>query len=116
MNTIQFLKCMRHAETIYMRRVALTNRTGSGRIIQRYKFRALKHQDFWDRCFKMIDDGQSVPLSVRHVRDHFCTRWVAVSPDEMDWYLSCIWWPEWKRGGPVRFQRFKKGYGGRMWK
>ena len=116
MNTVQFLKCVRYAETIYMRRVALKNRTGSGRIIQMYKYRALKHQDFWDRCFKMIDDGQTVPLSVRHIRDHFCARWVAVSPDEMDWYLSCIWWPEWKRGGPVRFQRFKKGYGGRMWK
>ena len=116
MTTPEFLKCMRYAETIYMRRVALKNRIGSGRIIQMYKFRAKKHQEFWDKCFGMLESGEVMPHSVRLIRDHFCARWVAVSPDEMDWYLSCIWWPEWKRGGPVRFQSFRKGHGGRMWK
>ena len=116
MTTPEFLKCMRYAETIYMRRVALRNRIGSGRIIQMYKYRAKRHQEFWDKCFGMLDSGDVMPHSVRLIRDHFCARWVAVSPDEMDWYLSCIWWPEWKRGGPVRFQSFRKGHGGRMWK
>jgi len=116
MTTSEFLKCMRYAETIYMRRVALKNRIGSGRIIQMYKFRAKKHQEFWDKCFDMLESGEVMPHSVRLIRDHFCARWVAVSPDEMDWYLSCIWWPEWMRGGPVRFQSFRKGHGGRMWK
>ena len=116
MTTSEFLKCMRYAETIYMRRVALKNRIGSGRIIQMYKYRAKKHQEFWDKCFDMLESGEVMPHSVRLIRDHFCARWVAVSPDEMDWYLSCIWWPEWMRGGPVRFQSFRKGHGGRMWK
>ena len=116
MTTSEFLKCMRYAETIYMRRVALKNRIGSGRIIQMYKYRAKKHQEFWDKCFGMLESGEVMPHSVRLIRDHFCARWVAVSPDEMDWYLSCIWWPEWMRGGPVRFQSFRKGHGGRMWK
>lgn len=116
MTTSEFLKCMRYAETIYMRRIALKNRIGSGRIIQMYKYRAKKHQDFWDKCFKKLESGEVMPHSVRLIRDHFCARWVAVSPDEMDWYLSRMWWPEWKRGGPVRFQSFKRGHGGRMWK
>jgi len=116
MTTSEFLKCMRYGESIYMRRVALKNRIGSGRIIQMYKYRAKKHQDFWDKCFGMLESGEVMPHSVRLVRDHFCARWVAVSPDEMDWYLSCMWWPQWKRGGPVRFQSFRKGHGGRMWK
>ena len=116
MTTSEFLKCMRYAETIYMRRVALKNRIGSGRIIQMYKYRAKKHQEFWDKCFGMLESGEVMPHSVRLIRDHFCARWVAVSPDEMDWYLSCIWWQEWMRGGPVRFQSFRKGHGGRMWK
>ena len=116
MTTSEFLKCMRYAETIYMRRVALKNRIGSGRIIQMYKYRAKKHQEFWDKCFGMLESGEVMPHSVRLIRDHFCARWVAVSPDEMDWYLSCIWWPEWMRGGPVRFQSFRKGHGGLRWK
>ena len=116
MTTSEFLKCMRYAETIYMRRVALKNRIGSGRIIQMYKYRAKKHQEFWDKCFGMLESGEVMPHSVRLIRDQFCARWVALSPDEMDWYLSCIWWPEWMRGGPVRFQSFRKGHGGRMWK
>ena len=64
----------------------------------------------------MMDSGVPVPYSVRHVREHFSTRWVSVSPEEMDWYFSCIWWPEWVLGGPVRFCKFVKGSRGRMWK
>jgi|TARA_R110000751_G_C13703905_1_gene473656 hypothetical protein len=116
MTTPEFLKCMHYAEDIYNRRVALKNRIGSGRIIKMYKYRNPKFAEYWDRCFKLIDDGAKVPQSVGLIRAHFCARWVAVSPDEMDWYLSCMWWPEWKRGGPVRFQSFNRGYGGRMWK
>ena len=99
------LTAMIHHSRLSLLSVSLKNRTGSGRIIQMYKYRALKHQDFWDRCFKMIDEGQTVPLSVRHIRDHFCARWVAVSPDEMDWYLSCIWWPAWIVTGKQRSQK-----------
>jgi hypothetical protein len=116
MSASQMLKCMRYAETIYMRRVALKKSLGTGRIVKMYKYRNRNNQAFWDRCFKMMDDGVPVPYSVRHVRDHFCTRWVAVSPEEMDWYLSCMYWPEWILGGPVRFCKFVKGKRGRMWK
>ena len=116
MTTSEFLKCMRYAETIYMRRVALRNRIGSGRIIKMYKYRAKRHDDFWDKCFNMIDRGETLPQSVGLIRDHYCARWVAVSPDEMDWYLSCMWWSEWSRGGPVRFQGFRGRDCGRMWK
>ena len=116
MTTPEFFKCMRYAETIYMRRIALKNRLGSGRIIKMYKYRAKRHDAFWDKCFEMMDKGETLPQSVRLIRDHYCARWVAVSPDEMDWYLSCMWWPEWSRGGPVRFQRFNQSDCGRSWK
>jgi len=116
MSASQMLKCMRYAETIYIRRVSLRSSLGTGRIVKMYKYRNQNNQAFWDRCFKMMDDRVPVPYSVRHVREHFCTRWVSISPEEMEWYLGCLCWPEWVVGGPVRFTKFVKGIRGRMWK
>lgn len=116
MTAVQFLKCMRYAEGIWWRRTEIKNMMGTGRIYKMYKRRSKKFQPFWDRCFKMIDDGIKVPSSVHHIREHPCTRWIAVTPQEAEWYLGCLYWPEWYGGDPVRFEKFIKGSRGRMWK
>jgi hypothetical protein len=66
----------------------------------------------------MIEAGEKVPFAVRHVYEHPSTIWVAVSVDDAEWLLGCSWWPEWKKHGPVRFERFgKKGSAGdQLWK
>ena len=57
-----------------------------------------------------------VPDSVRHIREHPTTRWIAVTPKEAEWYLGCVYWSEWYGGDPVRFQKFIKSSRGRMWR
>ena len=116
MSAVQFRKCIQYAEWIWWRRTEIKNMMGTGRIYKMYKRRSKKFMPFWDRCFRMMDDGIQVPDSVRHIREHPTTRWIAVTPQEAEWYLGCVYWPEWYGGDPVRFDKFIKCSRGRMWK
>ena len=106
------------AKEIYAHRLKLGRFTGVGRIIKMRKYRGELHRPFWGRCSEMIEAGEKVPFAVRHVYEHPSTIWVAVSVDDAEWLLGCSWWPEWKKHGPVRFERFgKKGSAGdQLWK
>ena len=103
---------------IYEHRLKMGRFTGSGRIIRMRKYRGALHLPVWRRCFDMIEAGERVPFAVRHVYEHPSTKWVAVSVDDAEWLLGCSWWPEWKKHGPVRFEKFgKKGSASaQLWK
>ena len=103
---------------IYKRRLEMGRFVGTGRTVKMRKFRGVFHQPFWDRCFEMLESGDSVPLAVRHVYEHPSTKWVAISIDDAEWLLGCSWWDEWKKQGPVRFDKFKDGVesANRNWK
>lgn len=116
MDVVQFRRCIAYAESVWWRRTEIKNMMGTGRIYKMYKRRSPKYLPFWERCFRLMDDGVQVPSSVRHIREHPSTRWIAVTPKEAEWYLSCIYWPEWYGGDPVRFAKFIKCSRGRMWK
>ena len=116
MNVVQALKCLRYAEWVLWRSTEVKNMMGTGRIYKMYKRRAKKFIPFWERCFRLMDDGVQVPDSVRHIREHPTTRWIAVTPKEAEWYLGCVYWSEWYGGDPVRFQKFIKSSRGRMWR
>ena len=94
---------------VYTHRLDVGQFSGSGRIIKMYKYRNKLFDPFWRRCFDLLEAGEPVPFVVRHVYEHPCTRWVAISVDDAEWLLSCSWWSEWKKLGPIRFDRFKKG-------
>ena len=116
MTVIEALRCMRYAEWVWWRRTEVKNMMGTGRIYKMYIRRAKRFGSFWQKCFRMMDDGIQVPSSVRHVKEHPTTRWIAVTPREAEWYLGCVYWEEWYGGDPVRFQKFIKSSRGRMWR
>tara|TARA_R110001583_G_scaffold16895_9_gene69014 strand:- start:637 stop:1617 length:981 start_codon:yes stop_codon:yes gene_type:complete len=113
---VQFRKCMRYAEWVWWRRTEIKNMMGTGRIYKMYIRRAKRFGSFWQRCFRLMDDGVRVPSSVHHVREHPTARWIAVTPQEAEWYLGCVYWSEWYGGDPVRFAKFIKCSRGRMWR
>ena len=94
---------------VYNHRLDIGKFTGSGRIIKMYKYRNKLFDPFWKRCFDLLESGYQVPFVVHHIYKHPCTRWVAISVDDAEWLLGCSWWPECKKLGPVRFDKFKKG-------
>ena len=93
---------------VYNHRLDIGQFSGSGRIIKMYKYRNKLFDPFWQRCFDLLESGEQVPFVVRHIYRHPCTRWVAISVDDAEWLLSCSWWSEWKKFGPIRFDKFKK--------
>jgi len=112
------LKSEYMVKRVYEHRLKMGRYSGSGRIIRMRKYRAVVHRPFWERCFRMMESGDSVPFAVRHVYEHPSTKWVAVSVDDAEWLLGCSWWSEWKGEGPVRFDKFKRrsSDGNRNWK
>lgn len=97
------------AKDIYEHRLKMGKFAGTGRVIKMTKYRSVEHQMFWNKCFSMLEDGEKVPFAVQHVYDHPSTKWVSVGVDDAEWMLGCSWWPEWKKKGPVRFDKFKEG-------
>jgi hypothetical protein len=55
------------AAFVYNSRVDIGRVSGVGRIIKMYKFRSVRHDAFWERCFRMMDSGDSVPGGYRYV-------------------------------------------------
>jgi len=103
------LKSEHFVRQVYSHRLDIGKFSGSGRIIKMYKYRNKLFDPFWQRCFDLLESGEQVPFVVRHIYRHPCTRWVAISVDDAEWLLSCSWWSEWKKVGPIRFDKFKKG-------
>jgi hypothetical protein len=103
---------------VYDSRVKIGQYIGAAKVVKMRKFRSGIHLPFWRRCSDMLESGERVPLVVRHVHEHPCTRWVGISVDDAEWLLGCSWWPEWKGKGPVRFDKFaRRGESGnRNWK
>tara|TARA_R110000824_G_scaffold260584_3_gene449242 strand:- start:5589 stop:6509 length:921 start_codon:yes stop_codon:yes gene_type:complete len=97
------------AKDIYEHRLKLGRFAGTGRVIKMTRYRSVEHQMFWSKCFGMLEDGEKVPFAVQHVYNHPSTKWVSVGVDDAEWMLGCSWWPEWKKKGPVRFDKFKEG-------
>mgnify|MGYP005816251161 CR=1 FL=1 len=103
------LKSEHFVRQVYSHRLDIGKFSGSGRIIKMYKYRNKLFDPFWQRCFDLLESGEQVPFVVRHIYRHPCTRWVAISVDDAEWLLSCSWWSEWKKVGPIRFDKFKRG-------